>query len=498
MKNIKLETLINWLKQYNLFDDEIDSIDTITRLDLSNKQIKELPDSFGLLKNLVVLNLANNKLNTLPISMKDLTSLSNLDIRRNRFEVLPDVIQFMPLRALNASGNRLTDASILQKCSDLRVLDLSANVLTCMNECLAVENELRTLNLSYNLLKDVTNIFSRLINLERINLNGNLLENIPNEIKAMQSLEELEISDNKIEKIDDAFYDLDLESVDFSSNMISALHLKHLDSLENLILDSNPLSKLEFDKTFAPYLKELSCDSCMLDNFVLPPSKHLNVLCYSSNSIKTISDDIGQYVELSELDIDKNSISILPDSLANLLALKTLYIDSNPLSEQAKKIISILDPEICDINMKSGISIEKATEDDLPEMAKLLAVLFEIESDFEIDYNKQLSGITTLFNEKSSDILVAKHEGRVVGMITMQRLISSAAGDFIGQMEDLVVEKDYRKMGVGSRLINQMRNIAQNHGYKRIQLAADANNDNALHFYNRRGFRRTHLSVHHF
>jgi len=498
MKNLKLETLINWLKQYNLFDDDVDSIDTITRLDLSNKQIKELPDGFGLLTNLVVLNLANNKLNTLPESMKNLTSLSNLDLRRNMFEVLPDIIEFMPLRALNASGNRLSNASILQKCADLRVLDLSANILTCMNECLAIENELRTLNISYNLLKDVTNIFSKLVNLERINLNGNLLEEIPNAIKAMQALEELEISDNKIEKIDDAFYNLDLERVDFSSNMLTSLNLKHLESLDTLILDSNPLAKLAFDDTFAPFLKELSCDSCMLDKFVLPPSKHLNVLCYSSNNIKNISDDIGEYIELSELDIDKNSISTLPDSLANLLELKTLYIDSNPLGEQAKKIISILNPEICDINMKSGITIEKATKSDLPEMAKLLAILFEIESDFEIDYNKQLSGITTLFNEKSSDILVARHENRVVGMVTMQRLISSAAGDFIGQIEDLVVKEDYRKMGVGSRLINQMRNISQNHGYKRIQLAADVNNDNALHFYNRRGFRRTHLSVHHF
>ena len=497
MKNLKLETLENWLRQYNLFNDS-GSIDTITRLDLSNKQIKELPDSFGLLSNLAVLNLANNRLTTLPESMNNLTSLSNLDIRRNKFETLPSVIKFMPLKALNASGNRLNDASILRDNNSLRVLDLSANILTCVNSCLSSDNELRTLNLSYNLLKDVTNIFLKLSNLERINLNGNLLEEIPDAIKEMKVLEELEVSDNKIAKIDNALYTLDLESIDLSSNMLTSLSLKHLDSLETLILDSNPLSKLEFSDTFAPYLKELSCDSCLLNDFVLPPSKQLNVLCYSSNKLKNISDEIGEYTKLSELDIDRNSISELPDSLANLLALKTLYIDSNPLSEQAKKVVSILEPEICDINMKTGILIEQADESNLPEMANLLAVLFEIESDFEIDYEKQLSGITTLFNEINSDILIAKHENRVVGMITMQRLISSAAGNFIGQMEDLVVKEDYRKMGIGSRLINKMRYIAQNRGYKRIQLAADVNNENALQFYNRRGFRRTNLSVHHF
>lgn len=184
--------------------------------------------------------------------------------------------------------------------------------------------------------------------------------------------------------------------------------------------------------------------------------------------------------------------------MENLTHLQTLYIGGNPLSMSAKSVIEVLHPDICDIVMKTGITIEEATGDDLPFMAKLLSILFAIESDFVIDYAKQLAGITKLFASDTTDMLVARHEGIVVGMITMQRLISSAEGDYIGQLEDLVVEEAYRKMGVGSRLINKMRFIAQEYGYKRIQLAADVNNDNALHFYTRRGFYRTHLSVYHF
>jgi len=148
--------------------------------------------------------------------------------------------------------------------------------------------------------------------------------------------------------------------------------------------------------------------------------------------------------------------------------------------------------------MKRGITIEKATEEDLEEMAHLLRLLFAIEKDFEIDYDKQLAGITKLFLHNGKNLLVAKHEGHAVGMVTMQRLISSAEGDCIGQIEDLVVKEDYRKMGVGSRLINKMRSIAQEYGYKRIQLAADESNANALRFYTRRGFRQTHLKIYHY
>jgi len=198
------------------------------------------------------------------------------------------------------------------------------------------------------------------------------------------------------------------------------------------------------------------------------------------------------------LDLDGNEITDLPDSMANLSMLNTLYIEGNPLSDEAKKIIGILHPEICDIHMKRGITIESAKEEDLVQMAELLSVLFAIEQDFKIDFDKQLAGITKLFHHEGKVLLAAKHEGDVVGMVTMQRLVSSAEGDYIGQIEDLVVKEDYRKMGVGSRLLNKMRAIAQELGYKRIQLAADVDNQDALHFYTRRGFHQTHLKIYHY
>ncbi|HEO98859.1 MAG TPA: GNAT family N-acetyltransferase [Epsilonproteobacteria bacterium] len=211
-----------------------------------------------------------------------------------------------------------------------------------------------------------------------------------------------------------------------------------------------------------------------------------------------IPDEIGRYTKLKTLDLEGNAIVDLPDSLANLPELTTLYIDGNPLSRGAKKVIEILQPEICDIHMKRGITIDNAKEEDLEEMAHLLSLLFAIEQDFEINYDKQLAGISKLFRSEGKALLVARHEGEVVGMVTMQRLISSAEGDYIGQIEDLVVKEAYRKMGVGSRLINKMRAIALEYGYKRIQLAADEDNANALRFYTRRGFHRTHLKMYHF
>ena len=492
------QILYDWLVCYNCIDENAESFLQITRLVLSGKKIEELPEDFGLLVNILVLNLSNNKLSTLPESMKNLTKLSNLDIRRNRFESLPSVLQYMHLRSINASSNKLSDVTILKKCLHVRVLDLSDNMLKSLDGCFSDENELRTLNIASNLCHDMRNVFEYLSNVERLNISENLMKEIPSSIKNLLSIEEFNASYNHIEKLDDAFFDLDAQTIDLGSNLLKTLHLSSLVELEKLTLDDNPFEKLELDFSFAPYLREFSCDSCGLKEFLLPQSEVLELLCYSSNEIEKIPKEIERYIKLQELDIDKNKISELPDTLANLSYLDVLYIDQNPLSDEAKKVITILDPEICDINMKTGITIEKAIQTDLPQMAELLSVLFAIESDFTINYDKQLSGITRLFEHDTSDLLVAKYEGKVIGMITMQRLISSAEGDYVGQIEDLVVHEEYRKMSVGSRLINKMRNLALEYGYKRIQLAADVDNANALQFYNRRGFKKTHLNIYHY
>lgn len=492
------ENLKVWLIGLKAIEPSIASATEIKRLDLSGKLLDELPDNFGILSELNTLNLSNNQLLSLPDSMSSMRHLGNLDIRRNHFSVLPKVISLLSLRSLNASGNMLDDVTGLMYCDTIRVLDLSVNSITLVDNIFSANNELRTVNLSHNYIKNITGLFLQLPHIERLDLSANMINNIPEMIKNMKNLVDLKITDNVIEYLHDAIFKLPIEKLDLSSNKLYWIRLEGLEELQELILDFNPIKHIEVSDDFAPFLEGFSCDGCGLKSFVPIRSKVLNLLCYSSNEIKVVPDYIGQYTQLGELDLDENSIIELPDSMANLTGLKTLYIEGNPLSESAKKVIEILQPEMCDIYMKRGITIEQASEEDLTSMAELLSILFAVEQDFTIDYEKQLAGITKLYHSAGKELLVAKHEGEVVGMITMQRLISSAEGDYIGQVEDLVVKEAYRKMGVGSRLLNKIRVIAQGNGYKRIQLAADVDNANALHFYTRRGFHQTHLKIYHY
>lgn len=487
-----------WLIKHQAIDTMLKEAVDIKRLDLSGLGLQSLPDALSMLSELTVLNLANNKLSELPRTFSDLKKLNNLDLRRNRFENFPSVLGSLNLGSLNLSANSLSDVSGLADCSGLRVCDLSFNHLSSLQEGFARDNALRTLNLSGNFFKEIPQSLKELSGLERLNLSQNMLSEVSDTLGCLEDLLVINLSDNKISRIDDSFFDLGLEEIELSANALKTLHLRGLAELERLSLDENPLTSVDVEEGFAPYLKEFSCDSCQLEAFVEFGSTELEALCFSSNKISTVPQSITKYENLSQLDIDNNTISDLPYEMTNMTRLQTLYIIGNPLSDSAKEVIKILHPNICDINMKTGIVIEKAKEEDLAQMAALIGVLFEIEKDFTADFDKQLSGITKLHAYEGADLLVARYEGRVVGMVTMQRLISSAAGDYIGQIEDLIVHENYRKMGVGSRLINKIRFIAlQEYGYKRVQLAADMDNTNAMSFYTRRGFRRTNLNVFH-
>lgn len=84
-------------------------------------------------------------------------------------------------------------------------------------------------------------------------------------------------------------------------------------------------------------------------------------------------------------------------------------------------------------------------------MCDLLAELFSIESDFVPDREKQVCGLNALIVDYPGKalLLVAVNDGRVVGMSSVQTLISTAEGGKVGFIEDVIVQREHRSMGVG-------------------------------------------------
>lgn len=139
--------------------------------------------------------------------------------------------------------------------------------------------------------------------------------------------------------------------------------------------------------------------------------------------------------------------------------------------------------------------IRTAIPEDIPALCDLLAALFEIESDFTPDREKQKKALGMLIDDQSGSgaILVAVMDNLAIGMCSVQKVISTAEGGPAGLVEDLIVREEYRGKGIATKLLDDVRKWCRANGITRIQLLADKNNARAFEFYANRGWIYTDL-----
>jgi len=134
------------------------------------------------------------------------------------------------------------------------------------------------------------------------------------------------------------------------------------------------------------------------------------------------------------------------------------------------------------------LRIEPATLDDLSELTELLYDLFTQESDFTPDRDKQLRGLRLILEQPSRGrVFVIRNERMIVGMINLLITISTAEGGFVLLLEDLVVHKDHRGQGYGSRLVRHAVDFAKEKNFLRITLLTEEI-EGAQPFYLKHGF----------
>lgn len=139
--------------------------------------------------------------------------------------------------------------------------------------------------------------------------------------------------------------------------------------------------------------------------------------------------------------------------------------------------------------MIEGLRIEPATLDDLPELTELLFELFSQESDFIPNREKEMRGLRLLLEQPSRGrIFVLRSPVRIIGMINLLITISTAEGGFVLILEDLIVHREYRKQGFGTRLLEYAIDFAKKKNFLRITLLTDKPNEQLKRFFLKNGF----------
>src|SRR5512141_824012 len=116
-------------------------------------------------------------------------------------------------------------------------------------------------------------------------------------------------------------------------------------------------------------------------------------------------------------------------------------------------------------------TIRPAAPADLEALVRLLSVLFSIEADFRPDAERQRRGLARMLEDPERRlVLVAEEDGAVVGMVTVQLVVSTAEGGDAGLLEDMIVDAAHRGRGVGRRLLAAAEAWARARGATRLQL----------------------------
>ena len=138
--------------------------------------------------------------------------------------------------------------------------------------------------------------------------------------------------------------------------------------------------------------------------------------------------------------------------------------------------------------------IDQATPADIPELCILLSLLFAQEAEFTPNTQAQTKGLTQIMrNPALGTILVARNTDGIVGMVNLLFSVSTALGEKVAWLEDMVVAPQARGRGIGSQLLSKAIALARSQGCKRITLLTDGSNEAAQHFYAQHGFSRSDM-----
>lgn len=135
------------------------------------------------------------------------------------------------------------------------------------------------------------------------------------------------------------------------------------------------------------------------------------------------------------------------------------------------------------------MQIEQATIEDLEEVA----VLFDKYRQFyqqPTDLEGARSYISERLENKESTIFIVKNSEKPLGFAQLYPTFSSISMARAWILNDLFVEKDARKQGVGAMLLLKAKEFALQTGAKSISLSTAPDNHSAQRLYERHGYVR--------
>jgi len=148
---------------------------------------------------------------------------------------------------------------------------------------------------------------------------------------------------------------------------------------------------------------------------------------------------------------------------------------------------------------EKNITFRLAQRSDVPSIVRMLAD-DELGSQRE-KYAESLPesyyvAFEQIDHDPNHELIVAELDGEVIGTLQLMFLPSiSFQGGLRAQVESVRVDKSYQGRGIGSDMMKWTINRARERGAHVVQLTTHKSREDAHRFYERLGFKGTHLGM---
>ncbi|KAM9817665.1 PH domain leucine-rich repeat-containing protein phosphatase 2 [Neosynchiropus ocellatus] len=274
----------------------------LTHMDLSQNLLEYLPDWVCDCRKTEVLDVTHNLLTELPSRLLNSLSLRKLLAGNNQLQRVPDLLDHVPLEALDLQHNRLSalPESLFHKALNLKYLNVSANALECIPSSSQSEESLSTLQELYltnnNLSESCGALLAGHQNLRVLHVAFNQLASFPaSKLSKLEMLEELNLSGNKLKTIPSTVSSCKrLHTLVAHSNHINVFpEILNLPEIKLVDLSCNELTEIQLPDSLPPSLQELDLtgnSSLMLEHKTLNLFSHITTLKLDQKSSTTPGD----------------------------------------------------------------------------------------------------------------------------------------------------------------------------------------------------------------
>jgi GNAT superfamily N-acetyltransferase len=149
--------------------------------------------------------------------------------------------------------------------------------------------------------------------------------------------------------------------------------------------------------------------------------------------------------------------------------------------------------------VSESLIFRTATLDDLPSVVRMLAddELGMQREKYEDPLPESYYGaFRQITSDPNHQLIVAELAGKVIGTLHLIFLPSiSYQGGLRAQIESVRVDKEYRNLGIGSRMMDWTIEHARERNAHIIQLTTHLSRKDAHRFYEKLGFKGSHLGM---